>query len=259
MKNKILFGIMALVMGIWVTGCSDDDYAINQQPLLTDNSVVTGSADVTATSATLHGTVSGLESQASSAYAIGFNYGAAADALTERIVATGGETFTATVNGSLNQTIYYQAYVTLQGKVTYKGEVKSLVLTNARATTGDATRIGANKVTLAGSLIGFPADAEGGIIVSGIEGTENVRAGVRIATDPKESYTVDVEGLLANTTYYYVAYLDLGAGMVYGEEKSFTTTGHTFDLDNDLVDLGLSTKWAKYNLGATSETEHSWR
>ena len=45
MKNKILFGIMALVMGIWATGCSDDDYAINQQPLLTDNSVVTGSAD----------------------------------------------------------------------------------------------------------------------------------------------------------------------------------------------------------------------
>ena len=242
-------------MGIWATGCSDDDYAINQQPLLTDNSVVTGSADVTATSATLHGTVSGLESQASSAYVIGFNYGAAADALTERIIATGGETFTATVNGSLNQTIYYQAYVTLQGKVTYKGEVKSLVLTNARATTGDATQIGANKVTLSGSLIGFPADAEGGIIVSGIEGTENVRAGVRIATVPKESYTVDVEGLLANTTYYYVAYLDLGAGMVYGEEKSFTTTGHTFDLDNDLVDLGLSTKWAKYNLGATSETE----
>ena len=250
MKNKILFGIMALVMGIWATGCSDDDYAINQQPLLTDNSVVTGSADVTATSATLHGTVSGLESQASSAYVIGFNYGAAADALTERIIATGGETFTATVNGSLNQTIYYQAYVTLQGKVTYKGEVKGLVLTNARATTGDATQIGANKVTLSGSLIGFPADAEGGIIVSGIEGTENVRAGVRIATVPKESYTVDVEGLLANTTYYYVAYLDLGAGMVYGEEKSFTTTGHTFDLDNDLVDLGLSTKWAKYNLGA---------
>ena len=62
---------------------------------------------MTATSATLHGTVSGLESQASSAYVIGFNYGAAADALTERIIATGGETFTATVNGSLNQTIYF--------------------------------------------------------------------------------------------------------------------------------------------------------
>ena len=135
--------------------------------------------------------------------------------LTERIAATGGDEFSATVAGSLNQTIYYQAYVTLQGKVTYKGEVKSLVLTNARAATGDATQIGANKATLAGSLTDFPTDAESGILVSGVEGTEIVRAGVRIATDPKGSYTVNVEGLLPNTTYYYVAYLDLGAGVVY--------------------------------------------
>ena len=204
----------------------------------------------------MHGTVSGLEGQSSSAYVTGFNYGAVEDMLSEKVTATGGEEFTATVTGSLNQTIYYQAYVTLQGKVTYKGEVKSLVLTNARAATGDATQIGANKATLAGSLTDFPTDAESGIMVSGVEGTEIVRAGVRIATDPKGSYTVNVEGLLPNTTYHYVAYLDLGAGVVYGEEKSFTTTNdHVFDLDNDLVDLGLSTKWAKYNVGATSETE----
>lgn len=256
MKNKILFGIMALVMSVFVTGCNDeDDYAINKQPLLTDNAVVTGSSDVTATSATLHGTVSGLESQSVNAYATGFYYGDAADALTERITATGGAEFAATVAGSVNQTLYYQAYVTLQGKVTYKGEVKSLVLTNARAVTGEFSNVVANKATLAGSLADFPTGAECGIMVSGVEGTENVRAGVRIAADTKESYTVSVEGLVPNTTYHYVAYLDLGAGVVYGEEKSFTTTAHTFDLDNDLVDLGLSTKWAKYNVGATSETE----
>lgn len=255
MKNNILFGIMALVISVCMAGCSDDDYTINKQPLLTDNSVVTGSADVTATSATMHGTVSGLNGQSSSAYATGFNYGDDADALTEKVTASGGAEFSATVPGSVNQTIYYQAYVTLQGKVTYKGEVKSLVLTNARAVTGDATQVGANKVTLAGSLVDFPADAESGIIISGVEGTENVRAGVRIAIEPKDNYTVNVDGLLPNTTYYYVAYLDLGAGMVYGEEKSFTTSAHSFDLDNDLVDLGLSTKWAKYNVGATSESE----
>lgn len=258
MKTKIYLGILSLVMGLTLglASCSDDDYAINTTPLLTDSSVVTGSADVTPTSATLHGTVSGLEGQSSSAYVTGFNYGAVKDMLSEKVTAIGGEEFTATVTGSLNQTIYYQAYVTLQGKVTYKGEVKSLVLTNARAATGDATQIGANKATLAGSLTDFPTDAESGIMVSGVEGTEIVRAGVRIATDPKGSYTVNVEGLLPNTTYYYVAYLDLGAGVVYGEEKSFTTTNdHVFDLDNDLVDLGLSTKWAKYNVGATSETE----
>lgn len=255
MKNKILFGIMTLVIGMFVAGCSDDDYAISKQPLLTNDSVVTGSADVTPTSATLHGTVTGLEEQASSAYATGFNYGASSDALTEKVAATGGSEFAATISGSVNQTFYYQAYVTLQGKVTYQGEVKSLVLTNARATTGDATGVGANKATLAGSLADFPADAESGIIVSGVEGTESVRGGVRIAATAQSDYTVEVKGLLPNTTYYYVAYLDLGAGVVYGEEKSFTTANHTFDLDNDLVDLGLSTKWAKYNVGAISESE----
>lgn len=256
MKNKILFGIMALVMSVFVTGCSDDDYAINTRPLLTDDSVETGSADVTATSATLHGSVSGLDGQSASAYVTGFYYGPAADALTGRATATGSaEDFTATVSGSVGETIYYQAYVTLQGTVTYSGEVKSTVLTNARATTGDATGIGSNKATLAGTLADFPAEAESGIIVSGVEGTEKVRAGVRIAAPTAGSYTVNVEGLVPNTTYYYVAYLDLGAGMVYGDVKSFTTTSHVFDLDNDLVDLGLSTKWAKYNVGASSETE----
>ena len=45
MKNKILFGIMVLVVGVFMAGCSDDDYAISTQPLLADNSVVTGSAE----------------------------------------------------------------------------------------------------------------------------------------------------------------------------------------------------------------------
>ena len=75
-----------------------------------------------------------------------------------------------------------------------------MVLTNARATTGDATHVEANRITLAGSLADFPANAESGIMVSGVAGTENVRAGVRVATVPKDSYTVDVEGLMPGTT-----------------------------------------------------------
>ena len=44
---------MAFVLGFCFTACSDDvDYGINTTPLLKDGSVVTGSADVTSTSAT---------------------------------------------------------------------------------------------------------------------------------------------------------------------------------------------------------------
>lgn len=243
-------------MGLFMTACSDDDdYAINTTPLLNENSVVTGSADVTATNATLHGTVSGLDGQASSAYTTGFKYGSSADALTETVAAAGGTEFSASISGFANDTYYYQAYVTLQGKVTYTGEVKSCILTNSKAITGDYADLTANTVTITGSVSEAPSDVEMGIVLSSVEGTENVRAGVRLP-GTSESFSVSALGLVPSTKYYYAAYLDLGAGVVYGDVKEFTTpVGAEFNVDNDFVDLGLSTKWAKCNIGATKESE----
>lgn len=258
MKNKILFGIMALVMGVFMTACSDDDdYSISTTPLLSDGSVVTGSADVTATSATLHGTVAGLEEQSSSAYTVGFNYGSSESELTQDIKGSSASEFSATVSGSANETIYYQAYVTLQGKLTYKGDIKSCTLTNAQAATGEAKDLTANRATLTGTLSDYPDDAESGIVISGVAGEERVRAGVRIAAPaPGSSFDITALGLLPNTTYYYAAYLDLGSGTVYGEVRQFTTpAGKEFNADEDLVDLGLSVKWAKCNIGAETETD----
>ena len=257
MKNKILYGIMAFVMALFMTGCSDDDYSVSKTPLLDDSSVVTGSADVTATSATFHGSVKGLESQAASSYVLGFLYGDAEDNLSERVAASGSSEFEASVSGHAGQVVYYQAYVTLQGRVTYKGGVQQAILTDAKAITGDIKDLTANTVVLQGSLQKAPSDATSGIVLSGAEGTENVRAGVRIvASGINDNYEIKAEGLLPNTTYHYTAYLDLGNGVVYGEERSFTTPASDFNPDEDLVDLGLSTKWAKYNVGATKkETE----
>ena len=256
MKNKILYGIIAFVMGIFMTGCSDDDYSINTNPLLTDESVTTGSADVTATSATFHGAVKGLEDQAASSYAVGFNYGTSEDNLSEKVAGSGNVEFSATVTGHPGDVVYYQAYVTLQGRVTYKGSVQQTVLTNAKAITGEVKDLTANSVILMGSLSQAPQEVASGIVISGAEGTENVRAGVRIvASGINDNYEVKAEGLLPNTTYHYTAYLDLGNGTIYGEDREFTTPAADFDPDNDLVDLGLSTKWAKYNVGASSETD----
>jgi len=256
MKNKILYGIIAFVMGIFMTGCSDDDYSINTNPLLTDESVTTGSADVTATSATFHGAVKGLEDQAASSYAVGFNYGSSEENLSENVAGSGNAEFTATIAGHPGDVVYYQAYVTLQGRVTYKGSVQQTVLTNAKAITGEVKDLTANSVILMGKLEQAPQEAASGIVISGAEGTENVRAGVRImASGINDNYEVKAEGLLPNTTYHYTAYLDLGNGTVYGEDREFTTPASDFNPDEDLVDLGLSTKWAKYNVGATKETE----
>lgn len=256
MKNKILYGIIAFVMGIFMTGCSDDDYSISNTPLLTDESVTTGSADVTVTSATFHGTVKGLEEQNASAYALGFYYGKSEDNLSEKVAASGSYEFQATVSGMPGDVVYYQAYVTLQGRVTYKGSVQSAIMTDAKAITGEPKDLTANSVILTGKLEKAPQEATSGIVISGVEGSEKVRAGVRIvAAGINDNYEIKAEGLLPNTTYHYTAYLDLGNGTVYGEDRTFTTAPADFNPDTDLVDLGLSTKWAKYNVGATDEKQ----
>ena len=256
MKNKILYGIIAFVMGIFMAGCSDDDYSISNTPLLTDESVTTGSADVTVTSATFHGTVKGLEEQNASAYALGFYYGKSEDNLSEKVAASGSSEFQATVSGMPGDVVYYQAYVTLQGRVTYKGSVQSAIMTDAKAITGEPKDLTANSVILTGKLEKAPQTATSGIVISGVEGSENVRAGVRIvAAGINDNYEIKAEGLLPNTTYHYTAYLDLGNGTVYGEDRTFTTAPADFDPDTDLVDLGLSTKWAKYNVGASDEKQ----
>lgn len=243
-------------MGIFMTGCSDDDYSVNKNPLLDDSSVVTGSADVTATSATFHGTVKGLEDQAATAYATGFMYGDSETNLSEKASASSDAEFSATITGMPGQVVYYQAFVTLQGRLTYKGAVQQAVLTDAKAITGEVKDLTANSAVLQGSLQLAPSEAASGIVISGKEGQENVRAGVRImASGINDNYEIKAEGLLPNTTYHYTAYLDLGNGTVYGEERSFTTPDAEFNPDEDLVDLGLSTKWCKYNVGATKATD----
>lgn len=264
MKHKLLFGIMALVMGVFMAGCSDDDdYTSSKTPLLTDNSVVTGSADVTATGATLHGTVKGLESQSASSYEVGFNYGLAADALTESVKGASGAAFSATVSGNPGDVIYFQAFVTLQGHVTKMGAVQQCVLTNATATTGQPTDLTANKATISGTLANYPTDAESGIILSSVgdteteEGIELVRAGVRVpAAELNSTISATALGLVPGTTYYYCAYLDLGSGVVYGDALSFTTPQLTeYNVDDQFVDLGLSVKWAKCNVGGETESD----
>lgn len=247
---------MAFVLGLCLTACSDsDDYGINTTPLLKDGSVVTGSADVTSTSATMHGTVTGLEGQAASAYTTGFYYGTTEDNLSDRVVANSDAEFSASVSGMPGTVYYYQAFVTLQGKVTYKGAISSLTLTDTKAITGEYKDLTANSVKLVGKINNTPTDAESGIVLSGVAGDERVRAGVRIPGILGSDYEVEALGLLPAKTYYYAAYVDLGLGVVYGETKEFTTPAKEFDVDNELVDLGLSTKWAKCNLGATKETE----
>lgn len=259
MKTKIYLGIISLIMGLSLASCDDDnDYAIATTPILNDSSVVTGSSDVTATTAVLHGTVADLGNMASSAYAVGFFYGSTQENLAESVTAAVEDgAFSATLTGlQHNSTLYYQAFVCLQSKVYYKGEVKSLVTTNARVSTKPATAVGHASATLGGTLADYPADATCGIVISTSADVESVRGGLIVkSSNLSGDFAFERAGLLPNTQYYYAAYLDLGNSILYGDVKDFTTGAYDFNLDDDLVDLGLSVKWARFNVGAKSETD----
>ncbi len=237
-----------------LTACSDtDDYSASNTPLLGDGAVVTGSSDVTATSATFHGTVTGLEKMNTASYTTGFRYGFAQNALTETASAASAAEFSSTLTGLQNATtIYYQAFVTLQGKLTYVGEVKSLITTDAKAITEGHDYVDYAKATLFGATQQAPADAkDAGFVISLSQDVESVRSGLRLSMgSTPENFSRSTCGLLPATTYYYAAYLDLGAGVVYGDVKSFQTAAHETSVDDEFVDLGLSVKWAKHNIGA---------
>lgn len=247
---------MSLALGFCAVSCDDeDDYSPATGTLV--QSVVTGSSDVTATSAVLKGTVDGLQTQAASAYTVGFFYGTSAEALTE--TATGsldGNTISASLTGLTNNTtLYYQAYVTLQKTVTYKGEVKSLVTTNAKVSTADAKEIGINSVVVGGAAVDYPTGATCGVVFAASSDVEKVRAGLKVSASEVGAFSIEKKGLLPSATYYYAAYLDLGSGIVYGDVKEFETKEFSIDPDADFVDLGLSTKWCKFNIGATKASE----
>jgi len=259
MKTRI-FLFMSMFMGLTFASCNDDDdYTIFTQPILNEESVVTGSADVTATTATLHATVDGLGNTSAGAFVTGFKYGFSETELTQNVTADYADgAFTADVTSLTdNTTLYYQAYVTLSGRVTYTGKVSSCVTTDAKVTTSAATTVDHAGATLSGTSTGAPADATCGFVIAATGDIEAVRSGLRLPVDNGElsSFSYAGAGLAPATTYYYAAYVDLGAGVVYGDVQSFTTSAFDFDLDNDLIDLGLSVKWARFNVGARTANE----
>ena len=68
------------------------------------------------------------------------------------------------------------------------------------------------------------------------------------------TYTFHIENLDPNTTYYFAGYIVYNGHTNLGSTASFTTQSKYPVAE--MVDLGLSVKWAKWNIGASSEDEY---
>jgi hypothetical protein len=259
MKNKIFKSLLLAVACILgMTACSDDDPVINTTPII--NSVVTTEAEVTAYSAVLKGTVDGLSGQSSSAFKVGALYSEnEGDVKTSGIDVSGTYSdgnITASVDGlQTNKVYYYCVYVTLQGRVSYYGEVKSFVTTDAKVTNTQSSNISASKALISASVSGtegVPVEIGAGAKISTSNLVEDVKNGLEVEGSLENgTLTAQAYGLLPNTTYYYIPYISLGDGHVYGEPAAFKTGDYT----PEYVDLGLSVLWATANVGAEKPSD----
>lgn len=72
----------------------------------------------------------------------------------------------------------------------------------------------------------------------------------QISSDGK--FEVYIDGLTANTSYYYRAYVLFNKVYHFGEIKTFVTSSHP---QPEKVDLGVGVKWASCNISASSPEE----
>lgn len=257
MKNKIISGVMLLMAVVFSIACSnDEDYSISTSAVI--SSITTDDAAVTAISATTYGTIQDLSGLASSSYQVGSVYSTSADPTvggTRQIgfIDENGKV-TAVLSGLAEGTTYYYAtFVTLQGKVTKYGDVKSFVATDADVATQAATDITACSATLNGQAQGISDILAATSVGFKYALSENeVPTGVDVALDEAAgSFSVNAKSLLPGTTYYYAAYTKVGDGFILGNIQSFSTAEQSMEY----VDMGLSVLWAKCNIGAEKESE----
>ena len=76
-----------------------------------------------------------------------------------------------------------------------------------------------------------------------------------IYTETTFNISATMNGLLPETTYYYILEASVGGINASGNVMSFTTGKAPVPEATDLVDLGLSVKWRAWNLGATKPEE----
>lgn len=150
------------------------------------------------------------------------------------------------------------AYVKLDGR-TYKGEAKTFSTTSVQASvTAESSNVSYNSATISGKLTvksagTFTKSAElyYSSTASTLEALKSSGIKNALTLGPDGSYSIGLTSLESNTQYNYVVIAKVDDVEFASSVKNLTTDYQI----PDLVDLGLSVKWASFNLGATKPEE----
>ena len=271
MKNllEVLTMMTVVMVSISLASCGGDDNGggsgVNNGGGSTTEQVFTGTtSNVTASSATVSCNYSSTAN--ASTLQLGILYSTERSTVDNRqgtlaqANTVAESTYTVELSSLLSNTIYYyRAYMVSDGK-TYYGSVNSFTTSQDElVTTGEATGITFKSAVISSrfksniiqsfTALGIEYSASKDVFESGRgswETTSSVTNG--------NVFTVTLDGLSEQTTYYYRAFVKTSQTTYYGVAKSFTTARHTFNSNgHDYVNLGLpsGTMWATMNVGAS--------
>ena len=162
------------------------------------------------------------------------------------------------INGlTINTTYYVRAYATNEAGTAYGEEFSfttlcdlPTVITTAITNVEITTAKGGGNVTADG---GAEVTARGLCWATHLEPT--IEDSFLVEGAGLGEFTCDITGLNENTRYYVRAYATNSVGTSYGSVTTLKTADDGTIAGIEYVDLGLSVKWAPFNIGATSPTE----
>ena len=173
---------------------------------------------------------------------------------------SGMGTFTCNLTDLQANTTYYVRAYAINSKGTAYGEEvtfitnKQIVLPSV--TTATVTQITETTAVAGGNVTsdGGASVTERGVVYAMIQNPTTADTKV-IAGNGTGLFTCNLTGLQPNTTYYVRAYAVNSQGTAYGEEMTFATEEEVIAIP-EYVDLGLSVKWATFNVGAHKPEEY---
>lgn len=164
--------------------------------------------------------------------------------------------FTYQLSNLKDETLYYVCtYAKNKIGITY-GNVLSFTTTKATlpiVTTTSATNISYRSAKSGGVITndGGAAITQCGVVYSKSPNPTIDNNDYRKSEKDTCRFIVDLNYLSIETTYYMRAYAINRVGIAYGNERSFKTK----TVPKESVDLGLSVKWATFNVGASAPGE----
>ena len=262
---QIKFGIhVSAAAAIFMTGLALTSCQPDEDPVSVEDpvpSATTGEAtNISCRNATLSGKVN-IPQPTLTDLTFGILYSTSSEVLVGAATQIPTDSFDPECNYSVNtgvlesETTYcYRSYISQNGEITY-GEVKSFttLAVSSMLKTLEVSDINSSGATLNAML--DLTDCIYDSIEYGFILTDAAGAKKTLAADGLSSgqYSLKAKNILPESIYGASAYVKLDGRQYEGDKVEFTTLKPAIP---EAVDLGLSVKWASFNLGASTPEEY---